>query len=62
MSPRDGELFCPCCGAHFPAQPCCPTCHAPLEVSRACGAMDAFCRNRHGLNSRSRLRFRLPAC
>ncbi|TPV43316.1 hypothetical protein FJW01_07315 [Pantoea deleyi] len=61
LSLRDGQFICPGCGAHFPAQPCCPTCQAPLEVLRACGATDYFCRNGHGLIARARLLFRLPA-
>ncbi|MGC0796495.1 zinc ribbon domain-containing protein [Pantoea agglomerans pv. betae] len=52
--------MCITCGTHYPAQPCCPECHQPLEVLKACGAVDYFCRNGHGLISRKRVLFQPP--
>ncbi|AVV38730.1 zinc ribbon domain-containing protein [Pantoea vagans] len=60
LSLSDGEFICTACGAHYPAHPCCPECHQPLEVLKACGAVDYFCRNGHGLISRKRVLFQLP--
>ncbi|MGD9425568.1 zinc-ribbon domain-containing protein [Pantoea sp. NSTU24] len=42
LSLRNGEFICPGCGAHFSAQPCCPTCQALTEVLRACVPADSF--------------------
>ncbi|QIA52322.1 hypothetical protein GW574_08305 [Pantoea agglomerans] len=60
LSLSDGEFICITCGTHYPAQPCCPACHQPLEVLKACGAVDYFCRNGHGLISRKRVLFQPP--
>lgn len=42
LSLSDGEFICNTCGTHYSAQPCCPACHQPLEVLKACGAVDYF--------------------
>ena len=34
-----------------------PDCHKPLEVLKACGAVDYFCQNGHGLISKKRVEF-----
>nr|WP_314985612.1 zinc ribbon domain-containing protein [uncultured Pantoea sp.] len=60
LSLSAGEFICCACGAHYSAQPCCPECHQPLEVLKACGAVDYFCRNGHGLISRKRILFQPP--
>ncbi|PIJ52305.1 hypothetical protein BL250_00020 [Erwinia sp. OLTSP20] len=49
-----GGFDCPACGRHFGSQLRCPECAEPLEVLKACGAVDYFCRQ-HGLISRSRV-------
>ncbi|ALB63673.1 Hypothetical protein yfgJ [Cronobacter condimenti 1330] len=69
------ELHCPNCqnaleqserGAHcstchqdYAVEARCPDCHQPLEVLKACGAVDYFCRNGHGLISKKRVEFTL---
>ncbi|MCZ4060469.1 zinc ribbon domain-containing protein [Pantoea sp. LMR881] len=53
----EGAFICSSCGAHYPAQAMCPDCQQPLEVLRACGAVDYFCRHGHGLISRKRVLF-----
>ena len=35
----------------------CPECNKPLEVLKACGAVDYFCQNGHGLISKKRVEF-----
>ncbi|MGK3143319.1 zinc ribbon domain-containing protein [Pantoea sp. C2G6] len=60
LSLSDGELICNGCGARYPAQPCCPECHQPLEVLKACGAVNYFCGQGHGLISTKRVLL-LPA-
>ncbi len=35
----------------------CPDCHQPLQVLKACGAVDYFCQNGHGLISKKRVEF-----
>ncbi|MGI3453244.1 zinc-ribbon domain-containing protein, partial [Citrobacter arsenatis] len=32
-------------------------CHQPLQVLKACGAVDYFCQNGHGLISKKRVEF-----
>ncbi|MTD37768.1 hypothetical protein GIX45_03790 [Erwinia sp. CPCC 100877] len=57
---REGELaHCPDCGRDFPLEARCPECHQPLEALKACGAVDYFCRNGHGLISKKRVVFAL---
>ncbi|AFJ46160.1 zinc ribbon domain-containing protein [Shimwellia blattae] len=73
------DILCPACQAHLEQQglqghcpscqhdyallPCCPECHQPLEVLKACGAVDYFCQHGHGLISRKRVEFvPQPSC
>lgn len=35
----------------------CPECHKPLQVLKACGAVDYFCQNGHGLISKKRVKY-----
>jgi len=35
----------------------CPDCHQPLQVLKACGAVDYFCQNGHGLISKKRVEY-----
>ena len=51
------DFVCEQCGAHYARQPLCPDCHQPLEVLKACGAVDYFCQQGHGLISKSRVEF-----
>lgn len=61
LCPHDKQLLdesasgfdCPACGRHFGSQPLCPECGEALEVLKACGAVDYFCKT-HGMVSRSR--------
>ncbi|MDM3143237.1 zinc ribbon domain-containing protein, partial [Citrobacter sp. Cf120] len=39
---------------HYPR---CPECHLPLQVLKACGAVDYFCQNGHGLISKKRVEY-----
>ena len=48
---------CEHCLQDFTLQACCPDCGQPLEVLKACGAVDYFCRNGHGLISKKRVVF-----
>lgn len=49
---NDGSV-CPECQHPFTA--CCPDCQYPLHVLKACGAIDYFCQQGHGLISKKRL-------
>lgn len=51
-------FICEHCGARYEKQPICPDCHQPVQVLKACGAVDYFCQHGHGLLSRKRVAFR----
>lgn len=53
----DAGAHCESCNQDFKAEARCPDCHRPLEVLKACGAVDYFCQNGHGLISRKRVEF-----
>ncbi|CAK9885622.1 MAG: putative protein YfgJ [Candidatus Erwinia impunctatus] len=46
---------CNACQRQFTPQACCPDCGMPLEILKACGAVDYFCQHGHGMISRSRV-------
>ena len=48
---------CVTCDKDFTIQARCPDCHQPLQVLKACGAVDYFCQNGHGLISNKRVEF-----
>lgn len=50
--PESGQP-CEHCGARFHLVACCPQCHHPLEVLKACGAVNYFCQHGHGLVSKN---------
>lgn len=54
------DFICEQCGQHYPRKALCPDCHQPLEVLKACGALDYFCQQGHGLISKGRVEF-VPA-
>ncbi len=55
---QQGEQgHCAHCQQEFALQALCPECHKPLEVLKACGAVDYFCQNGHGLISKKRVEF-----
>ncbi|MGU3413900.1 zinc ribbon domain-containing protein [Enterobacteriaceae bacterium C34A] len=55
---QQGEQgHCAHCQQDFALQALCPECHKPLEVLKACGAVDYFCQNGHGLISKKRVAF-----
>ena len=45
------------CKKDIPLEARCPECHLPLQVLKACGAVDYFCQNGHGLISKKRVEF-----
>ncbi|EOF5295543.1 zinc ribbon domain-containing protein [Salmonella enterica] len=49
------QAHCAHCDKTFTLEPRCPECHKPLEVLTACGAVDFFCQNGHGLMSKKRV-------
>lgn len=53
----DGGAHCDACGKDFRLEALCPDCHKPLQVLKACGAVDYFCQNGHGLISKKRVEF-----
>ncbi|MBD9657941.1 zinc ribbon domain-containing protein [Pantoea sp. PNT03] len=48
---------CPNCERHFDRIALCPDCHRPLQVLKACGAVDYFCQHGDGLISKKRVEF-----
>lgn len=72
------EALCPVCSqsmnwvsGHFHCEPCqmsytqtalCPDCHQPLQELKACGAVDYFCQNGHGMISKKRVQFTYSPC
>ena len=55
---RNGETaHCATCAKDFTIQALCPDCHQPLQVLKACGAVDYFCQHDHGLISKKRVEF-----
>lgn len=54
---RDAGAYCAACNKDYRLEARCPDCHQPLEVLKACGAVDYFCRNGHGLISKKRVVF-----
>ena len=51
---------CENCNKDIALEARCPECHQPLQVLKACGAVDYFCQNGHGLISKKRVEF-IPA-
>ncbi|MEW5288291.1 MULTISPECIES: zinc ribbon domain-containing protein [Erwinia] len=51
------EGRCLCCQHSIELQPICPECARPLQVLKACGAVDFFCTHGHGLISKKRVRY-----
>ncbi|QKJ88215.1 hypothetical protein PMPD1_3292 [Paramixta manurensis] len=50
-------FHCAECGAQYAREARCPDCGQPLEVLKACGAVDYFCQHGHGLISKKRVVF-----
>lgn len=57
LATTNNEAHCESCNQDFFLEARCPDCHKPLEVLRACGAVDYFCQNGHGLISKKRVEF-----
>ncbi|HEY4466931.1 MAG TPA: zinc ribbon domain-containing protein [Klebsiella sp.] len=54
---QNNSAHCASCDQDFNVEARCPDCHQPLQVLRACGAVDYFCQNGHGLISKKRVEF-----
>lgn len=61
LDAQGSGVHCTHCNKDFVLEARCPDCHKPLEVLKACGAIDYFCRNGHGLISKKRVEFTLNA-
>ena len=57
LEPQNGVAHCAHCHKDIQLEACCPECHQPLQVLKACGAVDYFCQNGHGLISKKRVGF-----
>jgi predicted amidophosphoribosyltransferase len=57
LEQQGDSAHCSQCAQDFALQALCPDCHKPLEVLKACGAVDYFCQNGHGLISKKRVEF-----
>ena len=49
------HAYCDHCQKDFKLEMRCPVCHKPLEILKACGAVDYFCQSGHGLISKKRV-------
>ncbi|PWC18791.1 zinc ribbon domain-containing protein [Brenneria corticis] len=56
---NDHCFHCPACRQDYLREAYCPECNHPLQVLKACGAVDYFCQQGHGLVSKSRVVFSL---
>ena len=50
---------CHGCDKDYALNALCPECQQPLDVLKACGAVDYFCQQGHGLISKKRVVFAL---
>ncbi|GJL34161.1 hypothetical protein TUM17576_09810 [Enterobacter hormaechei] len=50
---------CHGCDKDYALHALCPECQQPLDVLKACGAVDYFCQQGHGLISKKRVIFTL---
>lgn len=57
LASTETGFYCEHCQHHFKREAVCPDCHKPLQVLKACGAVDYFCQNGHGLISKKRVEF-----
>ncbi|WP_158782640.1 zinc ribbon domain-containing protein [Pantoea sp. BAV 3049] len=57
LTVEEGHYHCESCERCFAMQAICPECHQTLQVLKACGAVDYFCTNGHGLISKKRVEF-----
>ncbi|WP_435952580.1 zinc ribbon domain-containing protein [Dryocola sp. BD626] len=57
LQQTDTATHCQSCNQDYVLEAQCPDCHKPLEVLKACGAVDYFCQNGHGLISKKRVEF-----
>lgn len=57
LSASENGFHCQHCASDYARQALCPDCHQPLQVLKACGAVDYFCQNAHGLISKKRVQF-----
>lgn len=57
LTHSDAGFDCRHCGSHFDQIAICPDCHQPLQVLKACGAVDYFCQHGDGLISKKRVTF-----
>lgn len=57
MSWVGDHFHCEGCIADYQQIALCPDCQQPLQTLKACGAVDYFCQNGHGLISKKRVLF-----
>ncbi len=57
LNPTDTGFTCDHCHHHYAQCAVCPDCQQPLQVLKACGAVDYFCQHGHGLISKKRVEF-----
>ncbi len=53
------HAHCATCQHDYALEALCPDCQQPLDVLKACGAVDYFCQHGHGLISKKRVDFRV---
>jgi uncharacterized protein YbaR (Trm112 family) len=54
---NNGAVHCTTCDKNVLLEARCPECHKPLDVLKACGAVEYFCQNGHGLISKKHVEF-----
>lgn len=58
LTAEEGHFHCVPCQRDFAAQAICPDCGQSLQILKACGAVDYFCPNGHGLISKKGVVFK----
>lgn len=57
MDEVSGHFHCATCSSDYQPQAICPDCEKPLQLLKACGAVDYFCQHGHGLISKKRVKY-----
>ena len=57
MEWQQGDYYCPHCQQTYHQHADCPDCVKSIQELKACGAVDYFCPNGHGMISKKRVVF-----
>lgn len=57
LAVQGNSAHCAHCAKEYVVEARCPDCHKPLEVLKACGAVDYFCQNLPRADFKKRVEF-----